>query len=410
MMLHNITKKITKRKNKIMKYVVILGDGMSDHDNADGLTPLKNANKPFIDSLCKVSEVGRCQTVPEGMSPGSDTANLSVMGFDPTKYYTGRSPLEAISMGIKLGDNDITYRVNLVTLSDDEKYEDKVMLDYSAGEIDTASAKALIEELMQYAPKGCELYPGVSYRHCMVKRNTQTGGKFVPPHDILDRKITEYLPKGSFSQEIIAFMKKSNEILSTSKNNKTKANSVWLWGEGSKPLLPNFQKEHCIKGAVISAVDLLKGIGIGSGMTSIDVDGATGNIHTNFEGKVEAAKKAFETHDYVYLHIEAPDECGHQGDFKNKTKSIEILDSRVTKPMFEYLQSKGDFKMLIIPDHATPVALRTHTSESVPYVLYDSTKPFASTVDHYDEDSSKNTGNFVDKGCNLLQKMLGNIK
>lgn len=389
-----------------MKYAVILGDGMADYDDENGLTPLKKANKPFIDSLCIKSEVGLCQTIPEGMSPGSDTANLSVMGFDPKKYYTGRSPLEAISMGIKLADDDITYRVNLVTLSDDADYEQKTMLDYSAGEISTANAKKLIEILAPYAPKGCELFAGVSYRHCLVHRAASGGGKFTPPHDILNRKVTEYLPKNEFSSEILEFMKKSYEILSNHPLNDTKANSAWLWGEGSKPLLPDFEKEYGIKGAVISAVDLLKGIGIGSCMTSVDVEGATGTKDTNFDGKTQAAIKAFETHDYVYVHLEAPDECGHQGDKDGKVLSIELIDEKIIKPIATHLQQNGDFKLLFIPDHATPLCLRTHTSDPIPYVLYDSTKDYAGTVTTYNEDTAKQTGIYTAHGYELLQKLL----
>ncbi len=377
------------------KYVVILGDGMADYADENGKTPLMYAKKDNIDRIASMSQAGLCQTIPEKMSPGSDTANLSVMGYDPKIYYTGRSPLEAISIGIKLGEGDITYRLNLVTLSDDEPFENKKMLDYSAGEISTDNAKKLIALLQPIVPQGLELYAGVSYRHCLVRRRGEKGALLTPPHDITGKTIASYLPKNGFSKTLLDFMKESSALLSKVKDPSTKANCVWLWGEGSKPELESFEKKFGVKGAVISAVDLIKGIGIGAGMQSIDVKGATGTLRTNFDGKAAAAIEALKTNDYVYVHLEAPDECGHQGDKPGKIRAIELIDEKIVKPVFEHLQKcGGEFKMLIIPDHATPLSLRTHTSDPVPYILYDS-QNIKKGPSSYDESSAKNSGNHI---------------
>ena len=398
-----------------MKYIVILGDGMSDYPDQDGQTPLSLAHKPNIDRLASVSEVGLCQTIPSGMNPGSDTANLSVMGYDPKIYYTGRSPLEAISMGIRLEEGDITYRVNLVTLSDEKEYTQKTMLDYSAGEIKTADSRKLIELLKPCVPKGFELFAGVSYRHCLVQRKSAAHKtqdiaviqkSFTPPHDITNKKITDYLPKSADFSAFTEFMEKSYAVLSRHPDNRTKANSAWIWGAGTKPALPDFKKEYGINGAVISAVDLLKGIGLGSGLKSINVDGATGNLHTNFDGKAAAAIQELETCDFLYLHIEAPDECGHQGDKTGKIRAIELIDQKIVGPVCLALKQKHDFKMLIMPDHATPLALKTHTSDPVPYVLYDSKNEVKSSASSYTEAIAKTTGIFVDAGCKMIKKLL----
>lgn len=398
------------------KYIVVLFDGMSDYPNEFGATPMSEACKPTVDGLAARGEVGLCQTVPEGMKPGSDVANLSVMGYDPKRYYTGRSPLEALSMGIKMNASDVSYRCNIVTLSDDEPYENKTMIDYSAGEITTPEARELVEYLAKNLPLGkdLELYPGVSYRHCLIRRNGADGMTFTPPHDISDKKITDHLPEGEYADELLGLMKKSTEMLKNHPINLDRikrglrpATSIWLWGEGRKPLLNDFYSLHGKKGAVISAVDLIKGIGIAAGMESIDVEGATGTIHSNFDGKAAAAVSALESNDFVYVHLEAPDECGHQGNYAEKTKAIELIDEKIVKPIVEQLRANGTpFKIAILPDHATPVCKKTHVSDPVPYIIYDSESE-QNGVSRLDEKHAASTGVTVESGVALMRKLLG---
>lgn len=400
-----------------MKYIVVLGDGMADYpiESLGGKTPLQSANTPTFDSLAKVSEVGLCRTVPDGFKPGSDVANLSVMGYDPHGCYTGRSPLEAVSIGIDLKDTDVTLRCNLVTLSDEPAYEDKRMLDYSAGEISTEEARELISFLKQsFDGDRFTLYAGVSYRHCLVAANGTVGHELTPPHDITDKPIREYLPKGPQGKTYLAVMKRSYELLKNHPVNRARiaagkrpANSVWFWGEGTKPALENFEKKFGKNGGVISAVDLVKGIGILAGMKIIDVPNATGNYDTNFAGKAEAALKALqEGLDFVYIHMEAPDECGHQGDIAHKIYSIEQIDEKVVKRLCEGLGATGEeYAMLICPDHPTPIAVRTHVSDPVPYLLYASDRKRESGAKAYDETEAKNTGIFVERGCDLMKKL-----
>lgn len=401
---------MTQQKYKI---AVVLFDGMADLPDSNGNTPMTLATKPTADYLASKSEVGLCQTVPFGLKPGSDVANLSVMGYDPRKYYTGRSPLEALSMGIKLEDTSITYRANIVTLSGEPEYCDKTMLDYSAGEVSTPEAKELIEFLSNNLPlNGLQLYAGVSYRHCLVRKNATIGSTLTPPHDISDKKITDHLPKGNHADELLMLMKESYNLLKDHPINikriaegKKPANSLWFWGEGKKPLLPDFYSTFGMHGAIISAVDLLKGIGLAANMTSIDVEGATGNLHTNFAGKADAAINALKTLDYVYVHLEAPDECGHQGDKEGKTKAISIISEKVLKPIYEALKKAGNpFKILVIPDHATPVKLKTHTMDAVPYFIYTSDKEQLG-VTPFNEFTAKTTNNFVNFGFDLLPKL-----
>lgn len=367
-----------------MRYIVILGDGMADEpmDQLDGKTPLEVANKPVIDALSRKGELGLVSTIPTGMSPGSDTANLSVMGYDPKEYYSGRSPLEAISMGIEMKDNDISFRCNVVTLSEDEPYEGKIIFDHSADEITSDEAAELIKVVQaNFGNDILNFYPGVSYRHALIWENGSMDVELTPPHNILTKRITEYLPKGVHSDAIYDMMKRSFDLLNNHPVNEDRrkrglnpANSIWIWGEGKKPRLPSFQEKYGLKGSMISAVDLLKGIALAAGMESIDVDGATGNLHTNYEGKANACIDAFERgQDFVYIHIEAPDECGHRGELENKVKAIEFIDDKIVKPIVEALDVKGeDYRILILPDHPTPISIRTHTSNPVPYVLYDS--------------------------------------
>ncbi len=407
-----------------MKYVVILGDGMADYPDElfGGKTPLAVACKPNIDRLCKYGKIGLVKTVPEGLKPGSDVANLSMMGYAPDKYYSGRSPLEALSIGIDLKDSDIAIRCNLVTLSDEENYADKTMVDYSAGEISTAEAKELIDHVRENLKDDMlDFYAGVSYRHCLVVHDAKLGTDFTPPHDISGRKITEYMPKGRYAEMMTALMVKSYGLLKDHpinlarvKQGKNPANSIWLWGEGTRPALTSFYEKYGLKGSVISAVDLIKGIGIGADMNVIEVPDVTGTYHTNFKGKAEYAVAALrEGYDYVYIHMEAPDECGHQGDAENKVRSIELIDSIVVKHIVDELDKIGeDYKILVAPDHPTPLRLRTHTSDPVPFIIYSSAENTESGFDRYDEESCKASGVYYKDGESLIKDFLkedGNV-
>lgn len=400
-----------------MKYVVILGDGMADSPlpQLGNKTPLQCAEKPNIDHLAMHAEVGMVRTVPEGIPPGSDAANLSVMGYDPKLYYTGRSPLEAISMGVKLSDTDLAFRCNLVTLSTDGDYEDKIMIDYSSDEITSSEAAQLIAEVNRhFACSDIVYHPGISYRHCMVWSYGPKGFKLTPPHDILDKRIGAYLPQGENAPRLLNMMKESHAFLKDHPVNKARearglrpANSIWLWGEGRKPAIPLFTDKYGIKGAVVSAVDLIKGIGICAGLKSIDVEGATGNIHTNFIGKAQAALDELASGmDFVYVHVEAPDECGHRFEIENKVKSISLLDSQVVGTILEGLEKYEDYSVLVLPDHPTPLSLRTHTSEPVPYILYRKSSQVSSGVEGYDEFQAAGTGVYIDEGYRLMDRFL----
>ena len=401
-----------------MKYVVILGDGMADYPIAKlaDKTPLMLAKKPNIDKLASLGEVGLCTTVPCGMKPGSDVANLSVLGYDPKKGYTGRSPLEAASIGISLKDTDYTYRANLVTLSNEEDFADKTMVDYSGGEISTAEAKELIEYLKKSLDDDKHtLYAGISYRHCLVVDNGKSIGELTPPHDITGRKIKDYLPNGVAAKVYLEMMKKSYELLKEHpinlkriKEGKNPANSLWFWGEGTKPNLEKFEEKFGIKGAMISAVDLLKGIGKLTGMKVVEVEGATGNYDTNFKGKAEAALKALKDgSDFVYIHMEAPDECGHHGDLEHKIYSIEQIDKEVVCRIVDALEKDGEeFSILVAPDHPTPIAIKTHCSDPVPYIIYRNNKILSSGVDAYDEENAKISGISLSSGEELMKRFL----
>jgi 2,3-bisphosphoglycerate-independent phosphoglycerate mutase len=381
-------------------------------------TPLQAADMPIIDSLAKKGTLGMVKTVPEGMNPGSDTANLSVMGYDPCVYYSGRSPFEAVSMGVPIAETDITFRCNLVTLSDEVTYEERVMLDHSADEISSAEAKELIAEIGRtFGTPYIKFYPGVSYRHLMVWENGPYDWRLIPPHDILDKKITNFLPAGKSSETVAAMMKKSVELLADHPVNRQRrenglrpANSIWIWGEGKKPLLSSFTEKYGLKGAVISAVDLIKGIGLCAGLESIDVPGATGTIHTNFRGKAEAAFAALQKGlDFVYVHLEAPDECSHRCEINNKVKSIELIDREVVGVLRERLDATGEpYKLMFLPDHATPLSLRTHTSDPVPFLIYDSSNEQDNPDYTYDECCAAGAGLYVDKGYRLMDFFLKN--
>lgn len=402
-----------------MKYVVVLGDGMADRKikKLGFKTCLEAARTPNTDALAPHAELGMFRTVPAGFKPGSDVANMSVLGFDPAKYYTGRSPLEAVAMGIELKDTDVTMRANLVTLAGEGKYEDMVMADYSAGEITTDEARELIEYLKgRLDGDGLTLYAGISYRHCLVAANGSATHEFTPPHDISDRKITDYLPKGEGAEKFLELMKASYGLLKDHPINKRRiaegknpANSLWLWGEGTKPMLENFERKTGLKGGVISAVDLVNGIALLADMRFIAVEGATGNYDTNFRGKALAAADALTDGglDYVYIHMEAPDECGHHGDVEHKIYSIERIDGDVVAVLKERLERAGeDYCMLICPDHPTPCAIKTHTADPVPYLLYTNVKDLKGGAARYTEDEAQKTGIFLEKGYTLLDRML----
>ena len=394
-----------------MKYVVVLGDGMADWpmESLGGGTPLSCAKTPVMDALAKVSEIGTVATIPEGMAPGSDTANLSVMGYDPRKYYTGRSPLEALSIGVDMKDTDVVYRCNLVTLTEeDAPYEEQTILDHSSDEISTEDAAILLRDVCrELENETYRFYTGTSYRHCLVWDRGQVL-ELTPPHDVLERKIGEYLPH----DEMLLYMqKRSYEILKNHPLNIRRkeqglnpANSFWFWGAGTKPILTSFEDIYHKKGVMISAVDLLKGIAAGAEMDSIQVEGANGGLNTNYEGKAEAAVKALTErgYDFAYIHVEAPDEMGHQGSVEKKIRSIEYLDQRLIRLVKEGLDASGeDYRMLILPDHPTPIKVRTHVAEPVPYLLYDSTAPKEHTW-HYNEEEAAKSGNTVAHGWDMM--------
>lgn len=401
-----------------MKYLVMLCDGMADEPNEalGNSTPMEKANKPCMDSLAAKAEVGIVKTVAEGLKPGSDVANLSVLGYEPAVYYSGRSPLEAASIGIDLKDTDVTLRCNLVTLSDEEDYEKKTILDYCADDISSEEAKILIEYIQEKLGNDVfRFYPGVSYRHCLVWSNGNPHpGVLTPPHDITGKVITDYIPKGEAVDELYDLMKKSYDLLKDHPVNQARiargkrpANSIWLWGEGTKPLLDNFSEKFGKKGSMISAVDLLKGIAICAGMNSVDVEGATGYLDTNFDGKCKAAIEEFKKGaDLVYIHVEAPDECGHRGEIENKVKAIEMIDEHILGPVVEFLKGYDDFAVLVCPDHPTPLSIRTHTSTPVPYLIYDSKNEINSGVKVFCEKEARETGNYIEKGFTMMNYFL----
>ncbi len=401
-----------------MKYIVVLGDGMADYkvDELGGKTPLEAANKPNIDYMCAHGETGLVKNVPESLSPGSDVANLSAFGYDPFKYYSGRSPLEAVSMGIDIKESDIIFRCNIVTVSDEENYLDKRIIDHSADEITTEEAHEIMKTVAEtFDNEFLKFYPGISYRHALVWDKGPYDFNLTPPHDILERNLAEYLPKGEGSDILTEMTIKSYEVLKNHPVNIKRmerglkpANSIWIWGEGKKPVLSSFKDKYGIDGSVISAVDLIKGIAICAGLESIDVEGATGNVHTNFKGKADAAINALENgKDFVYIHMEAPDECGHRHEIENKVKSIELIDEQVVGYIKNELDKKGiEYKMLILPDHPTPLALRTHTRDAVPYIIFNSTDCATGSGVCYSEDNAASSGKLIEKGYTLMDHFL----
>lgn len=398
-----------------MKYLVILGDGMADRpiESLNGKTPLAYADTPMMNELAAKGEIGMVHTIPQGMSPGSDTANLSVLGYDPRMYYSGRSPLEALSIGVPMKDTDIALRCNLVTLSEEEEnYEDRTIIDHSSGEISTEDAAVLLEAARkELETEEFRFYAGTSYRHLLIWDKGKTVD-LTPPHDILGQKIGDKLPGAPQLQEM---MRKSYDILvnhpinlERKKQGRNPANSCWFWGAGTRPKLSSFEEKTGKKGAMISAVDLLKGIAVGTSMKVITVEGANGGLHTNYEGKAQAAVDVLtkDGYDFVYVHLEGPDEMGHQGSTERKVKAVENLDQRIIRPIVEGLRAAGeDFRMVILPDHPTPVSLRTHTADNVPYLLYDSTMEQEHSW-KYNEEEAEKSGNLIKEGHKLIEYLL----
>lgn len=398
-----------------MKYVIVLGDGMADEplEVLGNKTPLEYANTPIMDELASVSEIGLSKTIPDGMKPGSDVANLAVLGYNPQKYYSGRSPLEALSIGVDLADSDIAIRTNLVTISDDDKpFEEKTIIDHSSSEISTEEAKVLLDAVIENIKlPGYKFYLGTSYRHLCIWDKGKVVD-LVQPHDVLGQVIGQYLPK---QKDFVDMMKASYDILNNhpinierAKKGLNKANCLWFWGAGTKPSLDSFEEKTKLKGVMISAVDLLKGIAVGANMTNINVEGANGTLETNYEGKAYAAIKALteDEYDFAYIHIEAPDEMGHQGSVERKIKAIENIDEKVVKVLVEEFGKKGvEYRMLVMPDHPTPIRCRTHTSDPVPYMIYDNTNKALSGLSYNEKDAAK-SGNFIQEGYKTIDKLI----
>lgn len=397
-----------------MKYIVILGDGMADEpiEALGGKTPLEYAKTPAMDILAGKGEMGLAKTVPASMKPGSDVANLAVLGYDPQANYSGRSPLEALSVGVAMKDTDIVFRCNIVTVTEEEPYAEKTILDHSSGEISTEDADILMDAVREaFNNDQFRFYTGTSYRHITVWDQGHIV-ELEPPHDHLGQKIGAFLPK---EQVLRDMMERSFDILNNHPLNvkraaegKNKANSIWFWGPGTKPALGSFKEKTGLDGAMISAVDLLKGIAVGAGMTVYEVEGANGSLDTNYEGKAQAALDALlkDGKDFAYIHVEGPDEMGHQGNLEHKVLSIEYLDRRLIGPVMEAMDASGeDYKMLIMPDHPTPISIRTHTSDPVPYLIYDSTRQ-RKTIARYNEKEAASTGNFEPEGFRLMERFL----
>ena len=396
-----------------MKYIIVLGDGMADEPikQLDEKTPIKYAQTETLDMLSKTSEIGMVHTIPEGMSPGSDTANLSVMGYDPKVYYSGRSPLEALSIGVEMKDTDVAIRCNIVTISEDDvPFEEKTIIDHSSDEISTEDCAILLKAVQeQLQNEMYQFYVGTSYRHCLIWDKGQVV-PLTPPHDVLTQIIGQHLPKDEALREM---MKKSYDILvnhplniERKKKGLNPANCCWFWGAGTKPMLSDFKEKTGKKGLMISAVDLLKGIAVGAGMDNATVEGANGGLHTNYEGKAQAAIDGLlkDGYDFAYIHVEAPDEMGHQGSYERKVQAIENLDSRVIKPVVEQMNASGeDYRLLVLPDHPTPVRVRTHTSDSVPYLLFDSRQNLGNELTYCEEDAAN--GPFIEKGHTIIDKL-----
>ncbi len=401
-----------------MKYAVILGDGMADWpvDELGGKTPLDEARHPYMDRLAQNGTFGLVKTIPDGMTPGSDTANLSVFGYDPRVYYTGRSPLEAASLGIPLEASDVTYRCNLATLSDTDSPENAVMADYSAGEISTKEAAELVAFLNdRLADERARLHAGFSYRQCFVVHDGETGAELTPPHDISGQSVSGRFPKGKNAELLGRWMREAHRILKDHPVNqkrategKNPANAIWFWGEGRKPALQPFVEKTGLRGAVVSAVDLVQGIGVCAGMEILRVEGATGTYETNYNGKAHAAIDAFSRGaDYVYVHLEGPDECGHHGQLKEKIFAIEQIDEKIVRPIWEYLEETGEtYRILVLPDHPTPLKIKTHVSDPVPFALFKKGDAEGKALRYCERDAAK-TGVLLEDGYRLIDRMKG---
>ncbi|GFO69294.1 putative 2,3-bisphosphoglycerate-independent phosphoglycerate mutase [Geomonas limicola] len=398
-----------------MKYVVLLGDGMSDQPikTLDGKTPLQAAKTPNMDFMARRGTLGLAQTVPPGYPPGSDVANLSMFGYNPVDCYTGRSPLEAASMGVSLGPDDVAFRINLVHL--DARAGRLTMNDYSAGHISTADGRELVEELQrQLGNEEFSFHPGVSYRHLLVWHGGNTQIKATPPHDITGQDVIVHFPKGEGAEKLIDLMNSSQLIFNNHPQFKrriaageTPANSIWPWGLGKAPAMENYRDKFGLTGAVISAVDLIKGIGVYAGLDVIEVPGATGYLDTNFQGKASAAVEALKERDFVFVHVEAPDEASHSGKLADKLKAIELFDELIVGPVLEGIKQYGEYRVLCAPDHPTPLALMTHTSDPVPFIIYSGEQVEKGGVAGYDEISAKATGVHVAEGFRLMEQLLG---
>ncbi len=397
-----------------MKYVVLLCDGMADYpvEELGGETPMSKSVTPNMDKLAKDSVIGLVKTVADGMKPGSDVANLSVLGYDPAVCYTGRSPLEAGSIGIDMKSDDVSFRCNLVTVSDEDDFLQKTLVDYCADDISTAEAEILVKYLAEHFDNNeFTLYSGVSYRHCLIwHKGTLDVGTLTPPHDITGRKVTEYIPAHPNAKKLYDMMKKSVELLKNHPINLDRikrglrpANCVWFWGEGVRAQLKDFKECYGLNGSMISAVDLLKGIGKFANMHVVNVEGATGYIDTNFKGKADAAiKELADGQDFVYIHVEAPDECGHRHEIENKVKSIEIIDKDILGRMLPELDKYDDYKIIILPDHATPLALKTHTNDMVPFLIYTKSVKVIGK-DTFNEKTATETGVVIEKGPEIMK-------
>lgn len=402
-----------------MKYLVLIPDGMADEpiEALGNATPMQKANKPMMDLLASQAVVGTVSNVPEGMVPESDTANMAILSFDPKVYSKGRSPLEAVSMGIEMQPDETAYRCNVVTLTEDEEcYEDRIILDHSADEITTPEADLLIKALEEkMGNEFRKFHTGVSYRHCLIWKNGNDKYNFMRPHDILGKRIGDYLPKvEDGGEEFLKLMKDSYEILKDHPVNLDRkarglkpANSAWLWSPGKKPQLPSFKQKWGLNAAVISAVDLIKGIGLCAEMESIDVEGATGNVHTNYDGKANATIDAFRRGvELVYVHVEGPDECGHRAEIENKVKAIELIDQKILTPVYNYLKESGEpFKIMILPDHPTPIRIRTHSMDAVPFLIY-SSKDAKNGTKGFDESVARTTNLYVPNGYTLMEQFV----
>lgn len=400
-----------------MKYAVLLCDGMADYpvEELGMKTPMGASTTPNMDRIAKISTLGLVKTVADHLKPGSDVANLSVLGYDPDIYYSGRSPLEAGSIGIDMKETDVSFRCNLVTLSDEENYQDKTMVDYCSDDISTEEATILIEFLAEhFNDYEFSLYSGISYRHCLIwDHGTLDIGELTPPHDITGKPIKEHLSKSKNASKLLDMMKQSYDLLQDHPVNIARvkrglrpANSMWFWGEGVRKSLDPFAEKYSLSGSMISAVDLLKGIGKFAKMNVVNVDGATGYIDTNFDGKAAAAVAELKSgQDFVYIHVEAPDECGHRYEIKNKVKSLELIDQKILGPLLKALDEYDDYKVMVLPDHATPLSLRTHTNDPVPFMIYHKNNEVPGK-DEFTEITAGQTGVFIENGYTIMNYFL----